>query len=62
MEAKQYGSIHLNFALLLAPNTSVMKVAHTLIHEASHKFLDTVNIVVRVSAKVRADDAAGGVS
>lgn len=44
LEARQYGSIHLNFALLLAPNTSVMKVAHTLIHEASHKFLDTVDI------------------
>ena len=43
VEAHQYGSIHVNFQELLMPekNVSDLRVARTIIHEASHKFCNT---------------------
>jgi hypothetical protein len=42
MLPEQYGSIHINFMTLL-DRTDNMKAAVTLIHEASHKFIDTLD-------------------
>lgn len=41
--AANRGSIHLNFFDMLGPNLSTLRVARVILHEASHKFCDTLD-------------------
>lgn len=41
--AQNLGSIHINFFDMLGPEISTLRVARVLIHEASHKFCDTLD-------------------
>jgi hypothetical protein len=55
---ENWGSIHLNFEMLLTAQRSDMEVAVTIIHEASHKFIDTLDFAYVFDAKYQTMTAA----
>jgi hypothetical protein len=51
LEPAQWGSIHINFQILLTTKRTTMEVAATIIHEASHKILDALDFAYVYESK-----------